>query len=102
MNTAAHEARHAGQHEIIRDTDRSIWDYVVGNEKERELEEHRVTREEVDYWKENFDDYKRPENDFDAYFNQPVEKDAREAGRDFVNSMTPEEFAEYKRKAGVK
>lgn len=31
-----------------------------------------------------------------------VEKDARKAGRYFVNSMTPEEFEKYKRKAGVK
>ncbi|MDO5094091.1 MAG: hypothetical protein Q4D79_11875 [Propionibacteriaceae bacterium] len=102
MNTAAHEARHAGQHEIIRDTERNVWDYITGNKKEKELEEHGVTREEVDSWKENFDDYKKPEDDFDAYFNQPVEQDAREAGRDFINSMTPEDFAEYKRKAGVK
>ena len=31
-----------------------------------------------------------------------VEKNARKAGREFLNSMTPEEFEKYKRKAGVK
>ena len=30
-----------------------------------------------------------------------VEKDARKAGRDFLNSLTPEKFEKYKSKAGV-
>ena len=40
-------------------------------------------------------------DDYDTYYHQPTEVDAREAGRDFVNSMTLEDFHKYKRKAGV-
>ena len=102
LHTAAHESRHAEQHETIRDAKIGFWDRVFGNKKEKELEEHGVTREEVDSWEDNFNNYKSSSNGFEEYYNQPVEKDARKAGREFVNSLTPEKFDEYKRKAGVK
>ena len=56
----------------------------------------------MDSWEDNFNNYKSSSNGFEEYYNQPVEKDVRKAGREFVNSLTPEKFDEYKRKAGVK
>ena len=66
------------------------------------LKQHNVTDEEVSAWIENDKNYKQPKDGHKAYEDQPVEKDARGAGRYFVNSMTPEDFEKYKRKAGVK
>lgn len=72
-------------------------------EYRRMLKRHNVTDEEVGEWNHNFKNYKTSEKyGKEAYKNQPVEVDARKAGRDFVNSMTPEDFEKYKSKAGVK
>ena len=57
INYAVHEARHARQCEIIRDTDVGFSDWLWGNEKEEELKKHGVTREEVEAWKA---EYHRP------------------------------------------
>ena len=35
MHTAAHESRHAEQHETIRDAKIGFWDRVFGNKKEK-------------------------------------------------------------------
>ena len=35
----------------------------------------RVTRDEVEDWRDNFDDYQESQDGFDDYFNQPVEED---------------------------
>lgn len=58
-DTVAHESRHCWQHERA-DNPQTEQDYR---------------------FKENFDDYIRPEDDFEAYQQQPVEKDAREYGQ---------------------
>ena len=108
INVAVHEARHARQCEIIRDTDVGFSDWLWGNEKEEELKKHGATREEVEAWKAEYhrpfwaDWGKSEEEKEKEYWDQEIEKDARKAGRDFVNSMTPEDFEKYKRKAGVK
>lgn len=98
MHTVYHEVRHAAQHEAIRDADTFWW-------WEDPEYNHGMTPEEVAEWKENFDDYqsapKKEEWDedraaaqekYDAYFNQPVEVDARAEGAEFVEALTPEEL----------
>jgi len=109
LHTIAHEARHAEQHQLIKDTNGRIWDYAAGDERDKEmrrresvLKNHNVTDEEVRAWEHNFKNYIPATENEQAYKDQPVERDARAAGRYFVNSLTPEDFENYKRKAGVK
>lgn len=98
LHTVFHEMRHGAQHEAIRDAD-PTWPW-----QDPEYD-HGMTPEEVQEWKDNFDDYQQApsqeewDNDYDAaqekydrYFEQPVEVDAREEGSDFVEGMTPEEL----------
>ena len=59
MSTILHEARHAYQHYAVEHPDRVT-----------------VSAETIAEWKENFNYYIRPEYDFNAYVNQPVEADA--------------------------
>lgn len=115
INTVAHESRHAEQHQLDDEVTPRAGEYLAGDHereakrKYREdlLKRHNVTREEVEAWHNDFnpsiwDDWgKSDEEKFNDYWNQPIEIDARKAGRDSVNSMTPEEFEKYKRKAGV-
>lgn len=91
INTIVHEMRHAGQHEAIRDANPGWWESLWGAEPEYR---DGMTREQVEAWKENFPDYKSEDNGdtFQEYWDQPVEVDAREAGRDYVNDLSPEEF----------
>ena len=110
LHTAAHESRHAEQHQLVgelNDVSRNplndVASWLEYQEYRRMLKQHNVTDEEVGEWNHNFMNYKTSEKyGKEAYKNQPVEVDAREAGREFVNSLTPEEFEKYKRKAGVK
>jgi len=110
LHTAAHESRHAEQHQLVgelNDVSRNplndVASWLEYQEYRRMLKQHNVTDEEVGEWNHNFKNYiPAEEGNMKAYKDQPVEVDAREAGRDFVNSLTPEEFEKYKRKAGVK
>ena len=61
-DTIAHESRHCWQHEIADNSDSP----------------------QAQAFKENFDDYIRPEDDYRGYRNQPVEADARE----YANNIT--------------
>ena len=67
-DTIAHESRHCWQHERA-DNPQTEQDYQ---------------------FKENFDDYTRPEENFEEYLNQPVEKDARDYA-DTVKSQISED-----------
>jgi hypothetical protein len=70
IGTIAHEVRHSAQNKYVDDYP----DLPPG-----------IDPDEVEDWKENFDDYKTSEDDgFDAYWNQPVEEDAREAGDGYL------------------
>ena len=61
IDTLAHEMRHGYQHEVVRNPDAF------------QVDENTVTE-----WRDNFQDYKTPEDDGDdAYTYQPVEVDAR-------------------------
>ena len=64
-DTIAHESRHCWQHERA-DNPQTEQDYQ---------------------FKENFDDYVRPEDDFYEYQNQPVEADAREYAQDIKDAI---------------
>ena len=111
INTIAHEMRHAGQHEMIRDASPGVLDSLLiglGLKQDRFSADHPgVTKEQVREWEENFDNYNSPPTQaeldaisdpaererfrqakWDAYLNQPVERDARTAGEDYVNGMT--------------
>lgn len=66
MKTIMHETRHAYQ------------DYAINHP-----EKVSVDADTIKTWKENFKNYISPDFDFEAYCNQPVEKDAN----DFANRM---------------
>lgn len=59
MNTILHESRHAFQDKCIKDPDSVT-----------------VKQNIIDVWKDNFRNYISPEDDFEAYENQEIEKDA--------------------------
>ena len=59
LNTILHESRHAFQNKCIDNPNSvSVKDNII------------------DVWKDNFENYVRPDEDFEAYENQEIEKDA--------------------------
>ena len=59
LNTILHESRHAFQNKCIYNPSSvTVKDNII------------------DVWKDNFDNYIRPDEDFEAYENQEIEKDA--------------------------
>lgn len=120
LHTLVHEVRHAAQHEFIEQTDRSLWDHILRNDKSAEYErierEHGITREDIEAWDENFgnrtpapvmpenptpEEYEQYQREYDEYFEQPTEADAQGTGRDLVNDLTFEDLQDYQRDAGV-
>lgn len=61
LETISHELRHAYQHEAVNDPTRFM-----------------VSKETIDIWKKNFDNYISSSTDYQKYRNQPVEVDARD------------------------
>ena len=62
MDTMVHEMRHAYQHAVVQNP-----------------QSYQVDDKTVDEWSNNFKHYKTIENDgYDAYRDQPIEKDARQ------------------------
>lgn len=92
INTIVHEMRHAGQHEMIRDANPSLIERILGTDPE--YIDGEGSPEDVEAWDENFDDYQSEDNGdtFEEYWEQPVEVDARQAGRDYVDDLTPEDL----------
>lgn len=85
LSTVAHEVRHAQQHKAIDDLPWWWWEDFEGPPG--------VSQEEVEAWEDNFDDYKTIEDDgYEAYRDQPVEVDAREAGSDYLDSLGKDEL----------
>lgn len=73
MKTIMHESRHAYQ------------DFAIKHWEEGKVSVDEAT---VRIWKDNFAHYISPEYDFEAYCNQPVEKDANDfADRMYENGM---------------
>ncbi len=79
QNTLMHETRHVMQY------------YFVEHSDQRPAN---ITEEQIKSWRDNFDNYRRPEDDFQAYRDQPVEQDARNFGDQYVTDYynSPEEF----------
>lgn len=103
INTMAHEVRHAAQHELARDADPGWWDQRLidlGLKDDPWDPPEGVTKDDAREWKDNFDHYHRAEDGFDAYHDQPVEADAREAGEKYLDELTPEELEHHRREAG--
>lgn len=102
LHTIAHEARHAAQWEAVHATegDSTFWDWLPGTQSdyERLQKDHGMTREEVESWREYWN---TPEEDKPEYFDRPVEVDARNAGAEFADEITPEDLARYQEAAGV-
>lgn len=61
IQTVSHELRHAYQHEAI--------DHPT---------DYMVSKETIEEWKNNFDNYINSDTDFEGYRKQPVEADARD------------------------
>ena len=70
METVIHETQHQYQH------------YLVENPDKRP--EH-ISEETIQSWKENFDNYISPRDDYEGYRKQPVEQDARDTADEVVN-----------------
>ncbi|MEU4450590.1 hypothetical protein AB0F44_04635 [Nocardioides sp. NPDC023903] len=92
LHTVAHELRHARQYEAIEDNnDFQFW---WEDDPFDAHEEDGITEEQAEEWEENFDDYKSTDNGatFEEYYNQPVEADARKSGREYLDTVSPEEL----------
>lgn len=75
LETYAHEFRHSYQREQVNVHNKPQFINQVDDPVQ------------ADEWSRNFQDYKRPEEDFDAYWNQPVEQDARDFAEELVRRV---------------
>ncbi|WP_248579693.1 hypothetical protein [Nocardioides sp. InS609-2] len=92
IGTVAHEVRHAQQHKAVDDLPWWWWEDYHGPPG--------VSQEEVEDWKENFDDYKTSQDDgFDAYHDQPIERDARETGGGYLDGLDKDELERIREEA---
>lgn len=93
IKTLAHEMRHAGQYEMGRDANTK--QSAVDEGYQSDFWSHtEATPEEARRWADNFDNYHTSEDGFQKYWEQPVEVDAREAGKAAVESMTIDQLHE--------
>ncbi len=92
LHTVGHEVRHGRQHEAVRDA--NDWQFPWEDDPFDEHREDGITQEQVDAWDDNFGDYKSTSggDSYEDYFNQPVEADARDGGREFLEGLTEEEL----------
>lgn len=90
LHTVAHEVRHGRQHEAVRDE--NDWQFPWEDDPFDEHRDDGITAAQANEWEENFDDYQSPEDDYEDYFNQPVESDARDAGRQYLDGLTEAEI----------
>lgn len=102
IDTVAHESRHAGQHQMIRDLRSADWwglktPLVKWGWIDDPWKSSEATREQVESWAHNFKpgNYADPDvHGFPAYLGQPVEVDARQAGKEGVEAMTADRVRE--------
>ena len=85
LETYLHEFRHSYQHEQINRLEKPQCQNLVND--------HGLARE----WSDNLQDYRNPELDFESYFNQPVESDARDFADQIVTRLLPESDENGKR-----
>lgn len=69
LDTIVHEGRHAVQH------------YYIEHPDQRPAS---ISQEQVNAWKDNNEHYISPEDDFEKYRDQPMEKDAREFAESYL------------------
>lgn len=92
LGTVAHEVRHAEQYKAVDDLPWWWWEEYDGPPG--------VSQSEVEDWEDNFDDYKTTDDDgFDAYHDQPVERDAREAGSEYLDDLDKDELDRVREEA---
>ena len=113
LHTLAHEVRHAAQHQAVADKNSFLASLTGKNDPKYLKDTYDATPEEVDSWKDNFDHRKEPPSNtgpdaspeekrkFQEYLNQPVEVDARESGRNFVESLKPGDLKKYENQGKV-
>ena len=75
INTLAHETRHQYQF------------HVVENYLETGQLPDDVSVETVNSWQENIDNYVSADDDFEGYYGQPIETDARDFGGKYSNNV---------------
>lgn len=78
LQTYLHEFRHGYQHEQIARFDKPQFQNLVDD------------RELAEKWSQNVKDYQAPEANYESYYNQPLEADAR----DFAAQITGRLFSE--------
>ena len=92
IGTVAHEVRHAQQHKAVDDLPWWWWEDYHGPPG--------VSQDEVESWKDNFDDYQTSQDDgFDAYHDQPVEADARETGGGYLDDLDKDDLERIREEA---
>lgn len=103
INTVAHEMRHAGQHEMVRDANPNFFQGIsikLGWEQDP-FQHPGITKEQAEEWRKNFDNYKASDpnkpDSWDPYLNQPVERDARTVAEQEVNGMTIDKLNELRK-----
>lgn len=92
INVVAHEMRHARQYEAIDDN--NDFQFPWEDDPFDMHEDDGITEDQAEDWDENFDDYKSTGSGdtYEEYFEQPVEVDAREIGKEELENMTEEEL----------
>lgn len=85
LQTYLHEFRHGYQHEQITRFEKPQFQNLVDN---RELAEE---------WSRNDKDYQKPGADYEAYYNQPLESDARGFAAQITGRLFPEHDDESER-----
>ena len=92
LGTVAHEVRHAEQRKAVDDLPWWWWEDYDGPPG--------VSQDEVEDWRDNFDDYKTSDDDgFDAYHDQPVESDARETGGGYLDDLDADDLERIREEA---
>lgn len=105
LHTVAHEIRHGYQNHLVADKNyKPGWIeqmMINAGVKKHPFDEHNVPREVVERWEKNLAPGGYVRDPWDRYAAQPVERDARASGREFLNSLSEEKLREYAEKAGV-
>ncbi|GAA4380104.1 hypothetical protein [Nocardioides caricicola] len=93
LHTVAHEVRHGRQHEAVRDE--NDWQFPWESDPFDEHRDDGITADQANSWEDNFENYQDPDDpgvSYEDYFTQPVEDDARDAGREYLDGLTEAEI----------
>ena len=83
FETLIHETRHQIQWEAVKR-------YTEQGDKAQLPPS--VTSKQAKAWSENFSDYVKPKDDFEAYRKQPIEQDARDFAEDYAEKYLEKEY----------